>query len=91
MREQAVIGETLKGVKSRCAMYPGRLKRRMWFDTAHRLRYTLTRFPGGEVRSRGVHQAGMKQIIDPGGPFGADDAAALDEFADGVVVIVQSG
>src|SRR2546422_346983 len=27
-------------------MYSGRLKRRMWFETAQRLRYTLTRFHG---------------------------------------------
>src|SRR5256885_1878782 len=39
-------GKHFNGVKSRCAMYPGRLKRRIWFDTAHRLRYTLTRFQG---------------------------------------------
>ena len=31
-------GRHFKGAKSRCAMYPGRLKRRMWFDTAHKLR-----------------------------------------------------
>ena len=37
--QQAVVGQALViGVKSRWAMYSGRLKRRMWLETAHRLR-----------------------------------------------------
>ena len=34
------------GVKSRWAMNPGRLKRRMWLFTSHRLRYTMARRHG---------------------------------------------
>lgn len=39
-------GSVSIGVKSRCAMYSGRLKRRMWLLTVHKLRYTLTRSHG---------------------------------------------
>ena len=60
-RSRQSSGRHSIGVKSRCAMYSGRLKRRMWLQTAHRLRYTLTRFHGRQVAARRVHQARMEQ------------------------------
>src|SRR4051812_34868118 len=59
------------GVKSRCAMYSGRLKRRMWFDTAQSERYTLTRFHGDRFEVEACTRQPWKRIIEPGGPFGA--------------------
>jgi len=41
--EQTIVGKALQGREvggARCT--PGRLKRRMWFDTAHKLNKTLT-------------------------------------------------
>ena len=59
------------GVKSRCAMYSGRLKRRMWLETAHRLRYTLTRFHGERFDVDACTRQPWNRIIEPAGPFGA--------------------
>ena len=59
------------GEKSRCAMNAGRLKRRIWLDTAQRLKYTLTRFHGDRLEVEACTSQQWKRIIEPGGPLGA--------------------
>src|SRR4029079_17274258 len=79
------------GVKSRCAMYSGRLKRRMWFDTAHRLRYTLTRFHGDRFDVEACTRQEWKSSIDPAGPFGATMPPRSTRLAIVAWLIVHSG
>ena len=52
-------------------MYSGRLKRRMWLETAHRLRYTLTRFHGDRLDVEAWTRQEWNMIIEPAGPLGA--------------------
>ena len=51
-------------------MYSGRLKRRMWLPTAHRLRETLTRFHGLRLLLDACTRQEWNRIIEPAGPFG---------------------
>ena len=51
-------------------MYSGRLKRRMWLLTAHRLRYTLTRFHGDRLLPEACTRQLWNRIIEPAGPLG---------------------
>ena len=53
------------GVKSRWAIYPGRLKRQMWLLTAQRLRYTLARFQGERLIVELWIRHPWKRIIKP--------------------------
>src|SRR5687767_10710629 len=79
------------GVKSRCAMYSGRLKRRMWLETAHRLRYTLTRFHGERFDVDACTRQPWKRIMEPGGPLGATMPRWPTSFEIVSLSIVQSG
>ena len=81
----------LIGAKSRCAMYSGRLKRRMWFDTAHRLKYTLTRFHGERLEVEACTRQPWNRIIDPAGPFGATMPPLSTSFFMASLVMTHRG
>src|SRR2546427_779833 len=70
-------------------MYSGRLKRRMWFETAQRLRYTLTRFHGDRFDVEAWTRHEWNMIIEPTGPTRrspGSSPAAGDEPGDRLVV-----
>src|SRR5438477_10773441 len=79
------------GVKSRWAMYSGRLKRRMWFDTAQRLRYTLTRFHGERFEVEACTRHEWNRIIEPAGPLGATSPPRATSFVIVSWLMVHSG
>src|SRR5687768_8156144 len=74
-------GRHSSAVKSRCAMYSGRLKRRMWLDTAHKLRYTATRFHGDRFDVEACTRHEWNRIMEPGGPLGATMPPRATSFA----------
>src|SRR5204862_70341 len=86
MHEEAVIGEALQRPKVAVRDVPRALEAPYMVRHRAQAQIHADPIPGREVRSRGVHQAGMKQDHGPGLTFGSHDAAALDEFPDGVVV-----
>jgi pyruvate dehydrogenase complex dehydrogenase (E1) component len=64
-------------------MYSGRLKRRMWLETAQRLKYTDTRFHGErfEVDRHSIVVAalaalGDRRVSEAIGRYGIDPASA---------------
>src|SRR5216683_5513352 len=79
------------GAKSRWAMYSGRLKRRMWLDTAQRLRYTLTRFHGERFDVDAWTRHEWNMIIEPTGPLGATRPPRATSFVIVSWSIVHSG
>ena len=72
-------------------MYSGRLKRRMWFETAHRLRYTATRFHGDRFEVDACTRHEWNRIIEPAGPFGATMPPRATSFVIVSLSIVHSG
>src|SRR5713101_1360879 len=69
--QQAVVRKTRDRREVAVRDVLGPLKRRMWLDTAQRLRYTLTRFHGDRFEVEAWTRHEWKMIIEPTGPFGA--------------------
>src|SRR5207244_12469972 len=72
-------------------MYAGRLKRRMWFDTAQRLRYTLTRFHGERFEVEACTRHEWNRIIEPAGPLGGTRQPRATSFVIVSWSMVRSG
>jgi hypothetical protein len=77
-RSRQSSGRHSIGVKSRWAMYSGRLKRRMWLETAQRLKYTLTRFHGDRFEVEAWTRQEWNMIIEPAVPAGSSGGPASD-------------
>src|SRR5262249_51750526 len=59
------------GAKSRCAIHSGRVKRVMWLETAHRVRYTILRGYGVMLGGGAGPRLPWNTSTEPGLPVGA--------------------
>src|SRR5258706_11563437 len=91
MLEQAVVGEALQRRKVAVCDVPRTLEAPYVVRHGAQAQIGADPIPGREIGSGSVHQAGVKQNHRPGWTFWSNDAAALDELSDRVVVILHQG
>src|SRR6266480_1671083 len=84
--EQAVVGQALQRREVAVRDVPGTLEAPYVIRHRAQAQIDADPIPGREVGSGGMHQTGVKQNHRSGWTFWSHDAAALDEFPDGVVV-----